>query len=56
METTIIGIEKGYQYFVGHDKGERLKMSRKVLKNWGRPLSYIFQFEQKLFPRFPAKI
>jgi hypothetical protein len=26
------------KYFVGYDEGERLKMSRKVLKNWGRPL------------------
>ena len=26
--------------FVGYDKGERLKMSRKVLKDWGCPLSY----------------
>jgi hypothetical protein len=41
---TIIGTNKG-EYIVGYDKGERLKMSRKVLKNWGRPLSHIFQFE-----------
>ena len=27
---------------MGYDQGERLKMSRKVLKNWGRPLSHIF--------------
>jgi hypothetical protein len=26
---------KNVKYFVGYDKGERLKMSRKVLKNWG---------------------
>jgi hypothetical protein len=44
METTIIGTKK-VKYFVGYDKGERLKMSRKVLKNWGCPLSHIFQFE-----------
>jgi hypothetical protein len=36
METTIIGTKKGLNI---------LKMSRKVLKNWGRPLSNIFQFE-----------
>jgi hypothetical protein len=34
METTIIGTKK-VKYFVGYDKGERLKMSRKVFKNWG---------------------
>ena len=39
---------KTVKYFVGYDKGERLKMSRKVLKNWGRPLSHIFQFEAAL--------
>jgi hypothetical protein len=33
------------KYFVGYDKGDRLKMSRKVLKNWGHHLSNIFQFE-----------
>jgi hypothetical protein len=32
------------KYFMGYDKGERLKMSRKVLKNWDCPLSHIFQF------------
>ena len=36
METTIIGTKKGLNI---------LKMSRKVLRNWGRPLSYIFEFE-----------
>jgi hypothetical protein len=47
METTIIVIGKMVIYFVGYDKGERLKMGRKVLKNWDRPFShtYIFQFE-----------
>jgi hypothetical protein len=44
METTIIGTKKG-EIFCGYDKGERLKMSRKVLKNWSCPLSHIFQFE-----------
>jgi hypothetical protein len=29
---TIIGTNKG-EYIVGYDKGERLKMSRKVVKN-----------------------
>ena len=33
------------KYFMGYDKGERLKMTKKVLKTWGRPLSHIFQFE-----------
>ena len=36
---------KKVNYFVEYDKGECLKMSRKVLKNWGCPLSHIFQFE-----------
>jgi hypothetical protein len=36
METTIIGTKKGLNI---------LKMSRKVLQNWGRPLRHIFQFE-----------
>jgi hypothetical protein len=36
METTIIGTKKDLNI---------LKMSRKVLKNWGCPLSHIFQFE-----------
>jgi hypothetical protein len=40
METTEM-----VKYFVGYDKAERLEMSRKVLKNWGGPLSHIFQFE-----------
>ena len=44
METTIIGTKK-VKYFVGCNEDERLKMSRKVLKNWGRPLSHSFQFE-----------
>jgi hypothetical protein len=39
METTIIGT-KMVKYFVGYDKGERLKMSRKVLKNSGCPLTH----------------
>jgi hypothetical protein len=33
------------KYFEGYDKGERLKMSRKVLKNWDCPLTHIFKFE-----------
>jgi hypothetical protein len=33
------------KYFVRYNKGEKLKMSRKVLKNWGCPVSQIFQFE-----------
>ena len=36
MKTTIIGTKKGVNI---------LKMSRKVLKKWGRPWSHIFQFE-----------
>jgi hypothetical protein len=38
------------KYFVGYDKGERLKMSRKVLRDWGRPLSDIFLFETAPLP------
>ena len=30
------------KYFMGYDKGERLRKTRKVLKTWGRPLSHIF--------------
>ena len=41
----IIGTKKGEIFCGIHNKDERLKMSRKVLKNWGRPLSHIFQFE-----------
>ena len=26
---------------MGYDKGERMKMSRKILRNWGCPLSHI---------------
>ena len=44
MDTTIIGTKKGEIFCGIYDKGERLKMSRKVLKNWGRPFSHIFQF------------
>jgi hypothetical protein len=36
VETTIIATKKGLNI---------LKMSRKVLKNWGHPLLHIFQFE-----------
>ena len=36
METTIIGTKKGLNI---------LKMSRKVLQNWGFPLRHIFHFE-----------
>jgi hypothetical protein len=40
METMIIGTKK-VKYFVhGIRKGERLKMNKKVLKNWGCPLSF----------------
>ena len=39
---------KKVKYFVGYDKGERLKISKKVLKNWGCPFSHIFQFEAAL--------
>jgi hypothetical protein len=41
----LLWVLKKVKYFVGYDKGERLKMSRKVLKNWGLSLSHIFQFE-----------
>jgi hypothetical protein len=44
METTIQELKK-VKYFAGYDKGERLKMIRKVLKNRGCTLSHIFQFE-----------
>jgi hypothetical protein len=42
---TMIIETKNVKYFVRYDKGERLKMSRKVLKNWGCALSHFFQFE-----------
>jgi hypothetical protein len=44
METTIIGTKK-VKYIVGYDKGEWLKMSRKVLKKLDCLLSHILQFE-----------
>ena len=43
------------KYFVGYDKGERLKTSRKVLKNWGCALSHTIFFSLRP-PPIQAKI
>jgi hypothetical protein len=40
METIRLQELKKVKYFVGYDKCERLKMRRKVLRDWGCPLSH----------------
>jgi hypothetical protein len=56
METTIVVIGKKVKYFVGYDKGERLKMGRKVLKNWDRPFAHTDIFFSLRPPPIQAKI